>query len=114
MLLYCGFALTGIWVGSQEHAEDLYIHNSVDKQLISTTCLLVTLARRLGMTLGALLALLMLKSAIEMPAGTDIGNLAKAFSGLIILAVLAITMLLSLLFKEVSMHSRISHFTDGK
>lgn len=102
LLLLFGISLTGIWIGGQEHAEDLYLHNSVDKTLINSTCRLVTIARRLAMTVGALLGMLMLTSAVSWPPATAAGSLTKAFSGLLILAVLAITMMVSLLFKEVT------------
>jgi hypothetical protein len=90
------------------------LHNSVDKTLISNTCTFMTIAGKLAMMVGALIAMLMIKSSVTIQDSAAVGSLVKGFSGLIILALLSITLLLSLLFKEVSLQNRISHYTDGK
>lgn len=102
ILLYSGLALVATWAGGSEHAEDLYVTNSVNKDLITKTLLTMQGARQLGMTVSALMSMAMFPNFSTLN-----------FAGSLMLLLAANFMSISL-FEEVRLHARISHFVNEK
>lgn len=102
-----GLGFIAVWIGGSEHAEELYVNNCVDKSIIKRVAWGTTIARKLALSVGALASIVLLNEN-----NPDKYNLTRQFALFIGLFQLAVFAASKCLFKEVSLHSRISHFTD--
>jgi hypothetical protein len=74
-LFIVGVTFYGIWIGSQKHAEEIYINNSVDKNLITETDKLIKLGEHIATAIGAVFSLFFL--LVSLDSFTDTNVLAK-------------------------------------
>lgn len=75
-----GITFYGIWIGGQKHAEEIYLNNSVDKNMIPETEKLIKLAEHIATTIGAVFSLVFL--LVSLDSFTQINGLAKSLKRL--------------------------------
>ena len=70
LFMLCGAMLIGVWLGGQKHAEEIYLNNSVDKDLIVKTDKFNQIGELAAYSFGAIYSLIILATTGDMFATT--------------------------------------------